>query len=132
MKESVQAARAYIRSRSFEFGIEPKVFEKKDIHVHVPEGATPKDGPSAGVAMCTTMVSAFTGIVQNRITIQRRSHKTRYRHGGLYLSRQIESLNRRRCNAGFWAHMQLLAGLANNNITGGRRRLCAHLHAGVL
>ncbi|MEC9021989.1 MAG: endopeptidase La [Pseudomonadota bacterium] len=62
MKESVQAARAYIRSRSFEFGIEPKVFEKKDIHVHVPEGATPKDGPSAGVAMCTTMVSAFTGI----------------------------------------------------------------------
>jgi len=62
MKESVQAARAYIRSRSFEFGIEPKLFEKKDIHVHVPEGATPKDGPSAGVAMCTTMVSAFTGI----------------------------------------------------------------------
>ena len=62
MKESVQAARAYIRSRSFEFGIEPKMFEKKDIHVHVPEGATPKDGPSAGVAMCTTMVSAFTGI----------------------------------------------------------------------
>ena len=58
----MQAARAYIRSRSFEFGIEPKVFEKKDIHVHVPEGATPKDGPSAGVAMCTTMVSAFTGI----------------------------------------------------------------------
>ncbi|MBB44312.1 MAG: endopeptidase La [Rhodospirillaceae bacterium] len=62
MKESVQAARAYIRSRSVEFGIVPTVFEKRDIHVHVPEGATPKDGPSAGVAMCTTMVSALTGI----------------------------------------------------------------------
>jgi len=62
MKESVQAARSYIRSRSVEFGISPKVFEKNDIHVHVPEGATPKDGPSAGVAMCTSMVSALTGI----------------------------------------------------------------------
>jgi len=62
MKESVQAARAYIRSRSVEFGISPAVFEKKDIHVHVPEGATPKDGPSAGVAMCTSIVSALTGI----------------------------------------------------------------------
>ena len=62
MKESVQAARAYIRSRSVEFGIVPTVFEKKDIHVHVPEGATPKDGPSAGVAMCTSIVSALTGI----------------------------------------------------------------------
>ncbi|MBT5048913.1 MAG: endopeptidase La [Rhodospirillaceae bacterium] len=61
MKESVQAARAYIRSRSVEFGISPTVFEKKDIHVHVPEGATPKDGPSAGVAMCTSIVSALTG-----------------------------------------------------------------------
>ena len=62
MKESVQAARAYIRSRSVEFGISPTVFEKKDIHVHVPEGATPKDGPSAGVAMCTSIVSALSGI----------------------------------------------------------------------
>ncbi len=62
MKESVQAARAYVRSRSHEFGIDPQMFEKKDIHVHVPEGATPKDGPSAGVAMCTTIVSALTGI----------------------------------------------------------------------
>ena len=62
MKESVQAARAYIRSRSVEFGIAPMVFEKRDIHVHVPEGATPKDGPSAGVAMCTSLVSALTGI----------------------------------------------------------------------
>ena len=62
MKESVQAARAYIRSRSVEFGIAPTVFEKRDIHVHVPEGATPKDGPSAGVAMCTSLVSALTGI----------------------------------------------------------------------
>ncbi len=62
MKESVQAARSYIRSRSIEFGIAPTLFEKRDIHVHVPEGATPKDGPSAGVAMCTSMVSALTGI----------------------------------------------------------------------
>jgi ATP-dependent Lon protease len=62
MKESVQAARAYVRSRSIEFGIAPTMFEKKDIHIHVPEGATPKDGPSAGVAMCTSMVSALTGI----------------------------------------------------------------------
>lgn len=62
MKESVQAARSFIRSRSVEFGILPKLFEKNDIHVHVPEGATPKDGPSAGVAMCTSMVSALTGV----------------------------------------------------------------------
>jgi len=62
IKESVQAARSYIRSRSIEFGIAPTLFEKRDIHVHVPEGATPKDGPSAGVAMCTSMVSALTGI----------------------------------------------------------------------
>ena len=62
MKESVQAARSYVRSRSVSFGIKPTVFEKNDIHVHVPEGATPKDGPSAGVAMCTSIVSALTGI----------------------------------------------------------------------
>ena len=62
MKESVQAARSFIRSRSVEFGISPKVFEKNDIHVHVPEGATPKDGPSAGVAMCTSIVSTLTGV----------------------------------------------------------------------
>jgi ATP-dependent Lon protease len=66
MKESVQAARSYVRSRSVEFGIAPTVFEKKDIHVHVPEGATPKDGPSAGVAMCTSIVSALTGIPVRR------------------------------------------------------------------
>ncbi|MBW7849672.1 MAG: endopeptidase La [Rhodospirillales bacterium] len=62
MQESVQAARSYVRSRAISFGIKPTVFEKKDIHVHVPEGATPKDGPSAGVAMCTAIVSALTGI----------------------------------------------------------------------
>ena len=62
MQESVQAARSYVRSRSVSLGIKPTVFEKKDIHVHVPEGATPKDGPSAGVAMCTAIVSALTGI----------------------------------------------------------------------
>jgi len=62
MKESVQAAESYVKSRCLEFGIKPTVFNKKDIHVHVPEGATPKDGPSAGVAMVTTIVSVLTGI----------------------------------------------------------------------
>lgn len=62
MKESIQAARSYVRSRSIRFGIKPTLFEKRDIHVHVPEGATPKDGPSAGVAMCTSIVSALSGI----------------------------------------------------------------------
>ena len=62
MKESIQAANAYVRSRSIDFGIQPSVFETKDIHVHVPEGATPKDGPSAGVAMATAIISIITGI----------------------------------------------------------------------
>ena len=62
MKESIQAASAYVRSRSVDFGIAPPLFEKRDIHVHVPEGATPKDGPSAGVAMVTAIVSVLTGI----------------------------------------------------------------------
>jgi len=62
MQESVQAARSYVRARSVHFGIKPSIFEKRDIHVHVPEGATPKDGPSAGVAMCTAIVSMLTGI----------------------------------------------------------------------
>ncbi|MFZ5781586.1 MAG: endopeptidase La [Pseudomonadota bacterium] len=62
MQESVQAANAYVRSRAHSFGIKPVMFEKRDIHVHVPEGATPKDGPSAGVAMITSIVSALTGI----------------------------------------------------------------------
>ncbi|MAS15296.1 MAG: endopeptidase La [Nitratireductor sp.] len=62
MKESISAAASYVRSRAVDFGIEPPVFDKKDIHVHVPEGATPKDGPSAGVAMATSIVSIMTGI----------------------------------------------------------------------
>ncbi|AWU94044.1 endopeptidase La [Azospirillum ramasamyi] len=62
MKESVQAAESYVKSRAAAFGIKPTLFEKKDIHVHVPEGATPKDGPSAGVAMATSIVSVLTGI----------------------------------------------------------------------
>jgi ATP-dependent Lon protease len=62
MKESVQAAESYVKSRSHAFGILPTIFEKRDIHVHVPEGATPKDGPSAGVAMVTSIVSVLTGI----------------------------------------------------------------------
>ncbi|MSO68848.1 MAG: endopeptidase La [Alphaproteobacteria bacterium] len=61
MKESVQAAESYVKSRAAEFGIKPTVFQKRDIHVHVPEGATPKDGPSAGVAMITSIVSVLTG-----------------------------------------------------------------------
>ncbi|MEP3279998.1 MAG: S16 family serine protease, partial [Stappiaceae bacterium] len=62
MKESISAAASYVRSRAVDFGIEPPQFEKRDIHVHVPEGATPKDGPSAGIAMATTVVSIMTGI----------------------------------------------------------------------
>jgi ATP-dependent Lon protease len=62
MKESIQAASAYVRSRSQALGIASAMFEKKDIHVHVPEGATPKDGPSAGVAMVTAIISIMTGI----------------------------------------------------------------------
>lgn len=60
MKESIQAAEYYVKSRSTEYGIKPTIFERKDIHVHVPEGATPKDGPSAGVAMVTAIVSVLT------------------------------------------------------------------------
>jgi ATP-dependent Lon protease len=66
MKESVQAAESYVKSRSTVFGILPSIFDKKDIHVHVPEGATPKDGPSAGVGMVTTIVSVLTGIPVRR------------------------------------------------------------------
>jgi ATP-dependent Lon protease len=66
MQESVSAALSYVRSRSISFGIKPTLFEKRDIHVHVPEGATPKDGPSAGVAMATSIVSVLTGIAVRR------------------------------------------------------------------
>src|SRR3954469_7069217 len=66
MKESISAAASYVRSRAIAFGIEPPQFDKKDIHVHVPEGATPKDGPSAGVAMVTSIVSTMTGIPVRR------------------------------------------------------------------
>src|SRR5208282_902567 len=66
MRESVQAAESYVKSRSTVFGIPPTIFDKKDIHVHVPEGATPKDGPSAGVGMVTSIVSVLTGIAVRR------------------------------------------------------------------
>jgi ATP-dependent Lon protease len=62
MKESISAAASYVRSRALDYGVEPPRFDKRDIHVHVPEGATPKDGPSAGVAMATVIVSMLTGI----------------------------------------------------------------------
>jgi ATP-dependent Lon protease len=62
----VQAAESYVKSRSIVFGIVPTLFERKDIHVHVPEGATPKDGPSAGVAMVTSIVSVLTGVAVRR------------------------------------------------------------------
>jgi len=62
MKESIEAARTVVRSRSKVLGIKNDVFDKTDIHIHVPEGATPKDGPSAGIAMTTALVSVFTGI----------------------------------------------------------------------
>src|SRR5947209_9831497 len=62
MKESVEAARSVVRSRARRLGIKDELFEKLDVHIHVPDGATPKDGPSAGVAMTTAFVSALTGI----------------------------------------------------------------------
>jgi ATP-dependent Lon protease len=66
MRESVQAAESYVKSRAAEFGIKPAMLSKRDIHVHVPEGATPKDGPSAGVAMVTSIVSVLTGVPVSR------------------------------------------------------------------
>ena len=66
MKESVQAAESYVKSRAQIFGIKPSMFERRDIHVHVPEGATPKDGPSAGVGMVTSIVSVLSGIPVKR------------------------------------------------------------------
>jgi ATP-dependent Lon protease len=62
MKESISAANSFVRSRAVQYGIKPPIFRARDIHVHVPEGATPKDGPSAGVAMVTAIVSVLTGI----------------------------------------------------------------------
>ena len=66
MQESIHAAMSFIRSQSIQFGIKPDLFESRDIHIHVPEGAIPKDGPSAGVAMCVSIVSAITGIPVNK------------------------------------------------------------------
>jgi ATP-dependent Lon protease len=62
MKESISAANSFVRARAVQFGVKPPVFRSRDIHVHVPEGATPKDGPSAGIAMVTAIVSVLTGV----------------------------------------------------------------------
>jgi len=70
MKESITAANGYVRSRATDFGIKPPLFDTRDVHVHVPEGATPKDGPSAGIAMATAIVSLMTGIpVKNDVAM---------------------------------------------------------------
>jgi ATP-dependent Lon protease len=66
MQESVKAAKSYVRSKSLEYGIIPPLFEKNDFHIHVPEGATPKDGPSAGIGMVTSIVSSITNIPVRR------------------------------------------------------------------
>ena len=66
MQESVKAAKSFVRSKCLEYGIIPPIFEKKDFHIHVPEGATPKDGPSAGIAMATSIVSSITKIPVKR------------------------------------------------------------------
>ena len=66
MQESVKAAKSFVRSKCLEYGIIPPIFEKKDFHIHVPEGATPKDGPSAGIGMVTSIVSSITNIPVRR------------------------------------------------------------------
>jgi ATP-dependent Lon protease len=66
MKESIDAARSFVRSKATTFGVKPPLFDKVDIHVHVPEGATPKDGPSAGLALATSIISVITGIPVRR------------------------------------------------------------------
>ena len=66
MQESAKAAKSFVRSKSLDYGIIPPIFEKNDFHIHVPEGATPKDGPSAGIAMVTSIVSSITDIPVNR------------------------------------------------------------------
>ena len=66
MQESVKAAKSFVRSKCLEYGIIPPLFERKDFHIHVPEGATPKDGPSAGIGMVTSIVSSITGIPVRR------------------------------------------------------------------
>jgi ATP-dependent Lon protease len=70
MKESITAASGYVKSRAIDLGVKPPLFDTRDIHLHVPEGATPKDGPSAGIAMATAIVSLMTGIpVRNDVAM---------------------------------------------------------------
>ena len=75
MQESVKAAKSFVRSKCLEYGIIPPLFEKKDFHIHVPEGATPKDGPSAGIGMVTSIVSSITNIPAVSYT-HLRAHET--------------------------------------------------------
>jgi ATP-dependent Lon protease len=66
MQESIQAAMSFVKARSPSYGVKPSIFARKDIHVHLPEGAVPKDGPSAGIGMVTAMISTLTGIAVRR------------------------------------------------------------------
>ena len=78
MQESIQAAMSFVKARAPAYGVKPSIFARKDIHVHLPEGAVPKDGPSAGIGMVTAMISTLTGIAgAPRCRDDRRSHAAR-------------------------------------------------------
>ena len=80
MQESIQAAMSFVKARAPAYGVKPSIFARKDIHVHLPEGAVPKDGPSAGIGMVTAMISTLTGIPGSpRRRHDRRSHPARPR-----------------------------------------------------
>ena len=102
MQESVKAAKSYIRSKSLEFGIIPPVFDKKDFHIHVPEGATQKDGPSAGIAMVTSIVSAITEIpVDKKVAMTGEINIKRLGSSNWWLKRKTISCSSRGYKKGF-------------------------------